>query len=142
MRGGEGVAIRKRILIRTDGSPPARKAIRVGLDLAKAMRAEAVGVYVRRSFTHVVSAEFDTAAELERIRTAARKEGDRALAAFERAARKARVRFSTARAKGESPWQAVLDTARKQKCGLVVMALDAETGSLLGKSKLPVLIVP
>lgn len=132
----------KRVLIRTDGSAPSRKAVREGLAVAKAMRAEALAVHVRRSFTHVVSAEFDAAAEIERIREAARKEGDRALAAFERAARKAGVRFGTARAKGDSGWQALLEAAREHKCGLIVTAPDAETGSLLAKAKVPVLIVP
>lgn len=131
-----------RILIRTDGSAPSRKAVSAGLALAKAMRAEAIGVHVRRSFAHVVSAEFDAAAELERIREAARKEGDKALAAFERAARKAGVRFGTARAKGDSGWQAVLEAAREHKCGLIVSAPDKETDNLLAKAKVPVLIVP
>jgi nucleotide-binding universal stress UspA family protein len=131
----------KRILIRTDVSAPARKAVRVGLGIAKAMRVEAVGVYVRRSFTHVVSAEFDTAAEIERIREDARKEGDKALAAFERAARKARARFSTERAKGDRAWQTVLDAARSLKCDLIVTAADSETGNLLADAKVPVLVV-
>ena len=132
----------QRILIRTDGSAPSRKAVREGLALAKALRAEAVGVHVRRSFAHVVSAEFDAAAEIERIREAARKEGDKALGAFERAAGKARVRFATARAKGDTGWQAVLEAAREHKCGLIVTAADNETANLLEKSKVPVLVVP
>jgi len=132
----------KRVLIRTDGSAPSRKAVREGLAVAKAMRAEAIGVHVRRSFTHVVSAEFDAAAELERIREAARREGDKALGAFERAARKAGVRFGTARAKGDSGWQAVLEAAREHKCGLIVTPPDSETDNLLAKARVPVLIVP
>jgi nucleotide-binding universal stress UspA family protein len=132
----------KRILIRTDGSAPSRKAVREGLAVAKALRAEAIGVHVRRSFTHVTSAEFDAAAEIERIREAARKEGDKALGAFERAAREARVRFRTERAKGDRAWQAVLEAAREHKCGLIVTAADNETASLLEKSKVPVLVVP
>ncbi|HZM35089.1 MAG TPA: universal stress protein [Burkholderiales bacterium] len=136
------MAKHKRILIRVDASAPSRKALRAGLELAKAMRAEAIGVYTRRSFEHMVSAEFDAAAEIERIREAARKEGDKALAAFERTARKARVRFMTDRAKGDRAFEAVLEATRRLKCDLIVTAPDAETGSLLGKAQVPVLVVP
>lgn len=132
----------KRILIRTDGSAPARKAVRAGLELARALRAEAIGVHVRRSFEHVLSAEFDAAAEIRRIREAALKEGDKALAAFERAARKARVRFRTDRAKGDRASDALLEAARRLKCDLIVTVPDAGTGSLLDQAKVPVLLVP
>ena len=139
---GEALTKHKRILVRTDASAASRKAVRAGLELAKALRAEAIGVHVRRSFEHVVSAEFGAAAEIGRIREASLKEGNSALAAFERAARKERVRFSTLRAKGERASEALLETARTHKCSLIVTAADSETGSLLAQAKLPVLVVP
>ena len=139
---GDALKKPQRILIRADTSAAARKAVRAGLELAKALRAEAIGVHVRRSFEHVISAEFDAAAEIGRIRKAALEEGDRALAAFERAARKARVRASTAHAKGERASTALSEAARAHKCGLIVTAADSETGSLLGQAKVPVLVVP
>lgn len=132
----------KRILIHTDGSAAARRAVSAGLTLARAMRAEAVGVHVRHGFTFLDPPEFGAGAEVDRARAAAVKQADRALAAFGRAARKARVRFSVERAKGDRAWEAVLETARARKCDLIATAADPEIGSLLANARVAVLVAP
>ena len=132
----------KRILIRTDGSAAARRAVSAGLVFAKAVRAEVIGVHVRRAFTFLDPPAFGTAVEIDKIRAAEQKQGDRALAAFERAAREARVRFSTERAKGDSAWEAVLRTAQARRCDLIATTADTETGNLIANAKVAVLVVP
>lgn len=131
----------KRILIRADVSAPARKARAAGLALAKALRAEVVALHVRERFSFVDPPPFGAAAEVDKQRALADKEADRALAAFERAARAVRVRFRGERARDDRAWQAVLDAARSLNCDLIVTAADGDTGNLVAHSKVPVLVV-
>lgn len=142
----------KRILIPTDGSPQARKGVRAGLALAKGLRAHAVGLYVRAAFRRDDPPEYGTAELLDEAKAAAEKTGKRALASFARAAKAARVRCSTERVLGDTPWKAILEAAREHRCDLIVAATrgasplralvrGSETASLLAHASVPVLVV-
>ena len=142
----------KCILIPTDGSTLSRKAVRAGLQLAKALRACVVGVHVRTRFTYIDPPEFGTGAEIDKLRASAEKKQDRVLAGFERAAKAAQVRCSTERLRGDPLWRAVLEAAGKHQCDLIVIASHgrgalhglvrgSETASLLSRSRIPVLVL-
>jgi nucleotide-binding universal stress UspA family protein len=141
----------KRLLIPTDGSQLAGKAVRDGLAFAKSLGASAVLLTVTAPFhifTLVPQAVEDTPAQYKRrMRDYATKLLDTAAGA----ARKARVRCETVHAEHEYPYRAIINTARSKKCDLIVMAshgrsgvsallLGSETAKVLTHSKIPVLV--
>ena len=141
----------KRLLIPTDGSQLAGKAVEDGLAFAKSLGASAVLLTVTTPF-HIFTldpqAVEDTPAQYKkRMRGHAARLLDTAAAA----ARKARIRCETVHNEHEYPYQAIIRTAKSRKCDLIVMAshgrrgvsallLGSETAKVLTHSKIPVLV--
>jgi len=143
----------KRILIPTDGSKVANKAIRAGIRFAKEMGAVVVGYCAIEPVTVYSVNErtlFDTRrlAELER-QTKAAAEGY--LAAMGKQAAKEGVRFESLCDKAATPYEGIVAAARKKKCEAIFMAshgrsglekllMGSVTNKVLVRSKIPVLV--
>ncbi len=141
----------KNILIPTDGSDLAEKAVKSGIAFAREINARITVLTVAAPFhiftfnTHVVE---DTPAEYrKRISEHTTKTLEQAASA----AKAAGVGCDTAQMEHEHPYQAIIDTARSKGCDLIMMAshgrrgiaaivLGSETVKVLTHSKIPVLV--
>lgn len=143
----------KHILIPTDGSAVAQKAIQAGVALAKEMGASVTGYYaIEPPPAHIYGegyfADRKLVAELERRAAEnARKSVDEVA----QAARAAGVACDTVVDKAVLPYKGIVQAAEKRKCDAVFMASHGHrglTGLLLGSvtqkvlthSTIPVLV--
>ncbi|MEO8132673.1 MAG: universal stress protein [Betaproteobacteria bacterium] len=145
----------RRMLIATDGSRLSRKAMEEGVALARSVGAAVVGLHVRPPALLPYYAEAPvvlpakTEALIEKQAIAVAK---KYLAKMEAIASKAGVAFKAVQVEDMSPADAIVRTARKEKCELIVMAshgrrglsrllLGSETSHVLTRSSIPVLVV-
>jgi nucleotide-binding universal stress UspA family protein len=143
----------KHILLPTDGSPLARKAILAGIKLARTLGARVTGFYAAPPATPVEYRGLlpvgysDPAARARVIEKAAAKH----LAVIEAAARAARVRCRVEHVTDDFPADAIVSAARRNKCDLIFIAshgrhgfkpslLGSQTQKVLAQSKVPVLV--
>src|SRR5690349_17971350 len=118
----------RHILIPTDGSELAEKAIRYGVELAKEQGAKLTALVVTRPF-HIVTLEpgmlVDTpAGYAKHVAERTRKYLDVAAQAAEAAG----LAYATAQIEHEHPYQGIIDTARERRCDLIVMASHGRGG--------------
>jgi nucleotide-binding universal stress UspA family protein len=141
----------KNILIPTDGSALAAKAVEHGIALAKGIGAKATVLTVLPPF-HVLTTDTqmleDTPAEYKaRMHEHAKK----TLGAVAQIAQAAGVACETVHVEHEHPYRAIIDTAESKGCELIVMAshgrhgisaiiLGSETVKVLTHSTIPVLV--
>ena len=141
----------KNILIATDGSELAWKAVEHGIALAKSIGAKITVVTVSLPF-HVFTLDplvvEDTADQYEkRIKEHASK----LLGSIASAAKAAGVACDAVQAEHEHPHQGIIDTANSRGCDLITMAshgrrgvsallLGSEMVKVLTHSKIPVLV--
>jgi len=142
----------KHILIATDGSELAGKAVAAGIALAQALKCRATAVMVTEPWTAIVTGEgVALGYPVGDYDQAAAANAGRILADVGELARKADVDCATVHAKDQYPADGILDTAKKQGCDLIVMAshgrrglgrllLGSEAVKVLTHSALPVLI--
>ena len=143
----------KHILIPTDGSPVAAKAVKAGIALAKETGAKVTGYHAvepvpTRIYGEGYLADEQMIAEFQRrSREAARKH----IAGLARAARKAGVPFEPVVQTARTPYEGIVETARKRKCDLIFMSSNGYRGLarlMLGSvaskviqlSKIPVMV--
>jgi nucleotide-binding universal stress UspA family protein len=139
------------ILIPTDGSELAGKAVRHGMALAKQIGAKVTALTVLPPF-HVFTTDTqmleDTPAQYK-VRMQAHAE--KTLGAVAQAAQTSGVACEMVHVEHEHPYQAIIDTAGSKGCDLIVMAshgrngisaivLGSETVKVLTHSKIPVLV--
>lgn len=139
------------ILIPTDGSELAGKAIPDGIALAKRIGTKLTVMTVLRPF-HTLTTDTqmieDTPAQ---YKVRMKEHADKTLGAAADAARAGGVACETVSVEHEHPYQAIIDTAKSKGCDLVVMAshgrhgisavvLGSETVKVLTHSKIPVLV--
>jgi len=141
----------KSILIPTDGSDLAGKAVQHGITLAKEIGAKITVLTVYEPF-HVFT--FNTASvedTEEEYKKRVQERAAKTLIAASNAAKAAGVPCETVHVENEHPYQAIIDTARSRGCDLIVMAshgrrgvsaivLGSETVKVLTHSKIPVLV--
>jgi nucleotide-binding universal stress UspA family protein len=143
----------KHILIPTDGSAVAAKAIQAGVTLAKEMGATVTGFYaIEPPPTHLYGegylAERRLVDELDRR---AREVAQKSVDEIADAAKAAGVRCETVVSRSVIPYKGIIDAAEKNHCDAVFMASNGHrglTGMLLGSvtqkvlthSKIPVLV--
>lgn len=144
----------KRILVPTDGTPLSKKAIRGAVELASAVGAELVAVNVVPRYPH---AYFEGSIpmppdEMGRVEKQWAEHGQAIADEAGKAAAKAGVKAKAVTVKSDLVAEAILATARKNKCDLVVMAshgrkglkrllLGSETQHVLTRGNLPVLVL-
>ena len=143
----------KRILIPTDGSALSRKAIKGGVRLAKALRAKVTAYYAMEMFQPYVYGDGTVidSVTLNAFEQRARQQGQKFLAEVEKAAKAAGVGCEKVMTKPVTPYQGIIDAARRKKCDAIFMAshgrgefasliLGSVTQKVLAKSKVPVIV--
>lgn len=145
----------KHILLPTDGSRLAGKAVKQGIALAKSLKAKVTVVNVTPEFQMVIDEGFviPNAMMLKKrfIEETTRHAG-KIVAAVKAAAHSAGVKCEAVTVASERPYEAIIHQARKSKCDLIMMAshgrkglqsilLGSETSKILTHSKIPVLVV-
>jgi nucleotide-binding universal stress UspA family protein len=143
----------KHVLLPTDGSKVARKAIKAGIALAKELGAKVTAYYAIDAMSAYSYAEGYPigGAVLKEFEKRAREQGAKYLAEVEKAARAAGVPCRTLITKPGTAYQGIVAAAKKQKCDVVFMAshgrgelatllLGSVTQKVLALSKVPVLV--
>jgi nucleotide-binding universal stress UspA family protein len=143
----------KKILIPTDGSALSRKAIKAGVRLAKDLDAKVTAYYGLEMFQPYVYGDGTVidAATLNAFEQRARQQGQKYLDEVEKVAKAAGVACEKFMTKPATPYQGIIDAARKKKCDVIFMAshgrgeiasliLGSVTQKVLAKSKVPVLV--
>jgi nucleotide-binding universal stress UspA family protein len=143
----------KHILVPTDGSKLSVKAAKQAIALAKALGARITAFHVVPDVTSTYYGEghilrVPPAAEQAEL---AQREASRCLSAIEVEAEVEKVPCDAFHTISDSPFEAIIDAAKKKKCDLIVMAshgrrglsalvLGSETHKVLVHSKIPVLV--
>jgi nucleotide-binding universal stress UspA family protein len=144
----------RNILVATDGSRLSAKAITQAIALARALGAKLTGFYASPDYPLPAYADgvmYEPVSPRE-YAAMCKKEADRILSAVGAKAKAAGIRFTAVQAVATAPWEAILASARKEKCDAIVMAshgrrgvsallLGSETQKVLTHSKLPVIVV-
>lgn len=141
----------KRILLPTDGSEASGRAVQAGIDFARSVGADVVAMTATPAFhTFTVSAEMlEQTPDSYEAASAARAQ--RLLDEVAATARAAGVPATCLRVVADSPYEAIIATARERGCDLIVMAshgyhgikgllLGSETHKVLVHSAIPVLV--
>jgi nucleotide-binding universal stress UspA family protein len=137
------------ILIPTDGSELAGKAVQHGIALAKRLGAKVTGLTVLPPF-HMFTTEYADARG-QADSAGLQEHAEKTLGAVAHAAEAAGVACEMVRVEHEHTYQAIIDTAESKGCDLIAMAshgrhgisaivLGSETVKVLTHSKIPVLV--
>ena len=140
----------KNILIATDGSDLAEKAVQLGLSLAKDMHAKSTVVRAT-PLPKVFVADGVAMPPPVQVHDELVGEVKQQFARIEAQAQKAGIDCVSVHVDQDLPWRAILDTAEKRRCDLIVMAshgrsgftaafLGSETQNVLAKATIPVLV--
>jgi nucleotide-binding universal stress UspA family protein len=143
----------KHVLLPTDGSRVARKAIRAGIRLAKGLGAKVTAYYaIDTTPAYSYSDGYLLGATLlKEFDKRAREQGEKYLAEVVKAAKAAGVPCRTLMSKPPTVYQGIVAAAKKQRCDVILMAshgrselrtllLGSVTQKVLAHSKKPVLI--
>ena len=144
----------KHILIATDGSELADKAVTHGLELARAIGARVSAVVVTEQWSSIEMAhEAEAGAQhpVEVYNEMMAREARRVLDAVARRASEAGVPCEAIHVKDSRPAEAIVETAERQGCDLIVMAshgrrgfnkllLGSQTAKVLALTSTPVLV--
>jgi nucleotide-binding universal stress UspA family protein len=143
------------ILVATDGSKLADKAVKTAITLAKAVGAKVTAFYAYPEYTSPAYGEgafigqYINKGEFKKRQLEA---ADAILTEIAGKAKTAGVAFDSLSAEDNAPYEAIIKAATKKKCDLIVMAshgrkglagvlLGSETQKVLTHSKVPVLVV-
>jgi nucleotide-binding universal stress UspA family protein len=141
----------KRILLPTDGSEASRRAVQAGIEFARGTGAEIVGLHVTPPF-HLITANTQMLEDTpEQYAADCSQRARRVLTDVESAAREAGITFRLEHASSNDPYEAIIETAKRLRCDLIVMAshgrhgvkgllLGSETQKVLVHSAIPVLV--
>jgi nucleotide-binding universal stress UspA family protein len=145
----------RKILVATDGSQLAGKAVDHGIGLAKATGAALLFVTVTGMWSAFeIAAESDQGVRhpIETYEAMARNAAHKILAACGESAGAAGVKFETMHVPDSLPADGIIATATEKGCDLIVMAshgrrgvtrmmLGSQTAEVLAYGKVPVLVV-
>ena len=118
----------KNILIATDGSELAQKAVAQGLALAKALAAKATAITVTEHWASMVTGEMGIAYPIEDYEKGCAASAAKILAAAEDIAKMSGVSCETLHVKDQFPAEGIIETAKKRDCDLIVMASHGRRG--------------
>lgn len=141
----------KHILIATDGSELATKAVEQGLALAKALGAKATAVNVTESWVAVAPGEYAITFPIDEYEKACAAGAAMTLGAVREIAQRIGVECDTLHAKDQLPAEGIIETAKSRGCDLIVMAshgrrgvarllLGSQANKVVTHSTVPVLI--
>ncbi|MGZ5095844.1 MAG: universal stress protein [Burkholderiales bacterium] len=145
----------KHILLPTDGSKLSDRAVQRGIELAEALDARVTAVHVVPEFRMMADESFVLPTSVD-LRSRYEKEAKaRALKMLDKIAARAQaagVAYEGVVVVGDTPYESIIETAKKRKCDLIMMAshgrrglsallLGSETSKVLTHSKVPVLVV-
>ena len=143
----------KQILIPTDGSTTANKAVKAGMKLARELGAGVTGYFALESIQPQIYGEgfILDARVYSDLEKRAKELGDAYIAAMAKVAAAERVAFKGVVAKASTPYEGIIAQARKNKCdaifmsshgrrGLAGLLLGSVTQQVLTHSKIPVLV--
>ena len=114
----------KSILIPTDGSELSQRAVKQGLELAKALGARVTGLYVAPTFHMAVFEDFTPAygRDKSKFEAAVQKTANKYLDAIARPARDAGVACECIHRDHDYPYEAIIKAAEEMRSDLIVMA--------------------
>lgn len=141
----------KKILVPTDGSEIASKAISVAVDLAKSQNAQVLGLFVIDPYPYSAMGEA-AALGLDTYLAHAKEVALKALHELEQACQAVGVTCTTDTSERAVVYEAIIEAAKAENCDLIVMSSHGRRGMkavLLGSvaqqvlthAELPVLIV-
>ena len=144
----------KHILVATDGSELAGKAVHYALDLAKTMKAKLTVVNVSESWSPLDIANKVQAGHLKAISDFEKQASDNAMLIFRdviNTGQGAGVTIHTKHVADSRPADGILQAAKDENCDLIVMSshgrrgisemfLGSQAHEVLSRSKIPVLI--
>jgi nucleotide-binding universal stress UspA family protein len=144
----------QKLLVATDGSTLSKKAVRSAIELAGAVGAELVALYV---VPHYPVSYFEggitvSTQDIARTEKQWADQGQAVVDAVQQAAQAKGVKAKGIIAKSDLVAESIMSTAKKQKCDLIVMAshgrkgfkrilLGSETQHVLTHSTVPVLVL-
>ena len=144
----------RKILVATDGSALSKKAVRSAIELAGAVGAELVALYVvpRYPVSYFEGGVTISTADIARTEKQWAEHGQAVVDAVHDAAAAAGVKAKATITRSDLVAEAILATVKKNKCDLVVMAshgrsglkrilLGSETQHVLTHSTVPVLVL-
>jgi nucleotide-binding universal stress UspA family protein len=112
----------KHILIATDGSELAQKAVDQGLALAKALGASVTAVTVSEPLIGVTPSQVEMAFPMPEYERRLTQHAATILSAVADSAGRLGVACSGYHVKGKLPAEGILDAAKERECDLIVMA--------------------
>jgi nucleotide-binding universal stress UspA family protein len=142
------------ILIPTDGSELAERAVTHGLSLAKFLRAKVTVIIVEeRPDSLLLFAQTGTAEAFARYTEQIKKHAASVLDRVANGAKQAGVPCDTVHVQDAQPYEAIIATATDRGCDLIAMAshgrgglsavvLGSVTNKVLTHAKIPVLVCP
>jgi nucleotide-binding universal stress UspA family protein len=144
----------KKLLVATDGSPLSKKAVRSAIELAQAVGAELVALYVvpRYPVSYFEGGVTISSQDVARIEKQWAAKGEAIVDAVCKAAEAEGIKARAVVSRSDLVAESILSTAKKFKCDLVVMAshgrrglkrilLGSETQHVLTHSSVPVLVL-
>ena len=141
----------KHILMPTDGSEHSERAVERGIELAKLCGSKVTGIHVMPDYRMLIaSGDMESPSIDEDMDEQARVQAARFLAFVQRTADASGVPCETLIAKGQHPYDAIVDTANERGCDLIVMTarhrkglaaliMGSEASRVLHRASIPVL---
>jgi nucleotide-binding universal stress UspA family protein len=144
------------ILLSTDGSDVARKGVRHGIALAKALNAKAIVITVTESlpvdFGSGIAPAWPSEEEVNRFDAACKERAGKVLDEVRAMAEQIGISAELLHVPYAHPATAIIETAKSRRCDLIVMAshgqrglrklfLGSQTSEVLADGSVPVLVV-
>ena len=140
----------KHILLPTDGSDLSKAAMKHGIALAKAIGARVTALVVSTPLNSLVVDPSIVSGSLDQYKALVAQQTAKYLENISDNARQAGVDCGTLCVEHDKPYEAIVDTAKKHGCDLVVMAshglrgvsaiLGSETLKVLTHTSVPILV--
>lgn len=119
----------KHILMPTDGSEHSERAVLRGIELAKLCGAKVTGIHVMPDYRMMIATEGLVSPGIDdSLDEQAHEQAARFLDFVQTAADQAGVPCETTIAKGQQPYDAIVDTANSRGCDLIVMTARYRKG--------------
>ena len=116
------------ILIATDGSELAEKAVEQGLALTKILSSKATAITVTEPWTAAVSGEWAVAFPVEEYEKAAATNAQRILDRVRETAKRIGVACQTVHVKDQFAAEGIVEEAKARGCDLIVMSSHGRRG--------------